>query len=115
MWTGSLVNLITPSNPATPTVGQGGTILGWSDRSPCTVVEVSPSGKTVVVQDDSYTRTDSNGMSESQDYTFTPNPNGGKTTYTLRKNGRWVVKGQGMNAGNHLSLGKRDRYYDFSF
>lgn len=115
MWTGSLTNLITPSNPAFPTVGQGATILHWTDRSPATVVAVSKDGKTVTVQDDNYKRTDSNGMSECQDYEFSPNPVGGLTTFTLRRNGRWVVKGSGMNDGNRLSLGERDCYHDFSF
>jgi len=115
MWTGSLINRITPSNPKVPTVGDAATILRWTDRSPATVVEVSADGKTVVIQDDNYRRTDSNGMSESQTYEFTPNPDGGKTTFTLRRNGRWVAKGCSMNDGNHLALGHRDRYFDYSF
>lgn len=115
MWTGSLINTITPSNPATPVVGQGATILHWTDRSPATVVEVSGKGKTVVVQDDNYQRTDSNGQSESQDYIYSPNPQGNKRTYTLRKNGRWVAKGENLVNGSRVALGNRERYYDYSF
>lgn len=117
MQTGSLVNLITANtkNPNAPTVGMGGTVLMWSDRYPVTVVEVSKSGKSVTVQDDTFTRTDKNGMSECQDYTFTPNPNGSKRVFTLRKNGRFVAEGSGMKTGEVLALGRRDRYYDYSF
>lgn len=116
MQTGSLVNLITGNskNP-NPTVGMGATVLMWTDRSPATVVEVSKSGKSVTIQSDNYRRTDTNGMSECQDYEYTPNPNGSKRVFTLRKNGRWVAEGSTMNAGERLSLGHRDRYYDFSF
>lgn len=117
MQTGSLVNLLTANskNTITPVVGIGATILMWSDRLPCTVIEVSKSGKSVVVQHDEYTRTDNNGMSECQDYEFAPNPEGQKRTFTLRKNGRWVVEGSGMKSGECLSIGHRNRYYDFSY
>lgn len=116
MQTGSLINLITSNtkNP-TPTVGMGATILGWTDRSPATVVDVSKSGKSVTVQLDNYQRIDTNGMSECQIYKFSPNPEGSKRTFTIRKNGRWIEEGAGMNSGNCLSIGKRDRYYDYSF
>lgn len=93
----------------------GATMLCWSDRHACTITAVSPSGKSIEVKRDIATRTDKNGMSESQDYSYKPNPNAPAQTFTLRKNGKWVAKGSTMNAGTHLLIGKRDQYYDCSF
>jgi hypothetical protein len=97
MQTGSLVNLIlsNSTNPI-PKVGDGATILCWSDRHAATVIEVTKNGKCVKVQRDKATRTDNLGMSDSQSYTYAPNPEGSVSVYTLRKNGRWVEAGSGM-------------------
>lgn len=116
MQTGSLVNLLmAQSGNPTPTVGMGATMLHWTDREAGTVVEVSPNGKRLVVQEDTATRTDKNGMSDCQSYSYEPNPNGSKTAYTLRRNGRWVMEGESMRTGRGLRLGTRDKHYDFSF
>jgi len=84
-----------------------------SDCYPYTVVEVL-SPKDIVIQSDSYRRTDKNGMSESQEYEITPNPNGGKTRITLRNNGRWVMRGQDKHRSGY-SLGFRRAYQDPHF
>lgn len=112
--TGSLVNSIMSESPVVPEVGMGVTILSWTDRNPATIIEVK-TAKMIVIQDDDYVRTDKNGMSEDQTYEFSRNPNGPKRTYTLRKNGRWVKKGESMRNGQSISIGKRDRYYDYTF
>jgi hypothetical protein len=98
-----------------PTVGDGATMLGWSDRHPYTVIEVSPNGRTVVVQEDFAVRTDNYGMSDCQSYEYSRNPDGRTSTVTLRKNGRWVVKGQGLKNGTGFAMGSRRKYYDYSF
>jgi hypothetical protein len=54
-------------------------------------------------------------MSESQTYEYTRNENGETIVFTLRKNGRWVKKGQSMRNGTSLSIGHRSEYYDYSF
>ena len=54
-------------------------------------------------------RLDKNGMSESQQYEYRPNPNGRIHVFRLTKRG-WRNK-----AGNGLMIGKRERYYDYSF
>lgn len=72
---GNLINRVmenTTSNK--PTVGMGATILGYSDRHAATVVSVSKDGKSVDIQRDTATRTDKNGMSECQDYEYSPTP-----------------------------------------
>jgi hypothetical protein len=73
------------------------------------VIAVSASGKTVTVQRDKATRVDTNGMSESQNYTYERDPEG--KTFNLRQNkrGQWVSKGA------KFTLGHRDEYHDFSF
>lgn len=111
---GSVVNMVTGSKPGTPEVGDGATFLHWSDRSPGTVVEVV-SSKEIVVQADNYKLVNGSTLSESQNYEFSPNPDGAKRTFTLRKNGRWVSKGSGMKSGSTVAVGFRDAYYDPTF
>ena len=112
---GSLVNqLLGTASDLVPVVGMGATKIMWSDRKPYTVVEVINT-TTVVVQEDDYKRVDTNGMSDSQSYEFSPNPEGIKYTVTRRKNGQWVRKGSSMKDGAKFCLGTRDKYHDFSF
>ena len=100
----------------TPEVGMGATICYATDRYPATVVAVSKSGKQVTVQEDSFFRTDDNGMSDCQSYDYERNPNGTLATYTLRRNGSWIERGVGTKeAGKCLTIGHRRRYYDYSF
>ena len=94
-----------------PTIGMGATIHIGSDSHPATVIQVTRNGQRVVVQEDIATRTDSNGMSESQSYTYSPNPNGTTYIVTLRKDGRYRVTGGKMP----VSIGFRRKYYDYSF
>jgi hypothetical protein len=94
----------------TPEVGDGATMLSWTDRHPGTVVAVSP-GHRVVVQRDHYERTDPNGMSDAQSYRFWRNPSGQKTVYSRRKDGSYrEVGGQ-----RRVLFGGRDAYHDYSF
>jgi hypothetical protein len=101
---------LTISNPQ-PEIGMGVTQQIGSDRYPGTIIEVSASGKKIVFQDDIAIRTDSNGMSESQTYTFERDPNGSIHYASLRKDGRWKLMGSKIP----ISIGIRSKYYDFSF
>lgn len=96
-----------------PVVGMGCTKLSYTDRHPFTVIAVMANGKRCVVQADAYKRTDSNGMGEDQDYTFSPDPEG--VTYILRlnKNGRWKMVG--CPTGPTFAMGYRCKYHDYSF
>ena len=116
MTTGSFINNMYQDaiNTPTPEVGMGATMLSWTDRKAATIIEVSKSGKRITIQPDKSTRTDSNGMSDSQTYTFEPNPKAYTTEYSLRKNGRWVRVGDSMT-GSSLLVGLREEYYDYSF
>jgi len=89
----------------------GVTWAAGSDRYPGTITEVSASGKRIVFQEDVAIRTDTNGMSESQQYTFQQDPNGEMHIATKRKDGVWRITG----GKTPVTLGIRDKYYDFSF
>jgi hypothetical protein len=106
-----------------PVEGMGVTILCWSDRHAGTITNVHHDGKLIWVREDDSRRADRNGMSESQEWEFTPNPKGRLWRFKKNKDGRWfevqpnpksgrmcVVKG-----GACLKLGVRQRYHDFSF
>lgn len=122
--TGSLVNHIySRALSPVPAVGDGATILSWTDRQPATVVEVLTVGKAQIVatREDGWKRTDSNGLSEIQTYEYTPDPNGYLQHWKLkasgwvnvRKNpstGRWV---ETKNGG--VFFGRREKYEDPSF
>ena len=93
---------------ATPVSGMGATLVMHSDREPYTILTVSKSGKSFTMQEDSATRNDMNGMSESQDCTFAPNPSGHIVTVRMTKKG-WRM------SGCKVLVGVRDSYYDYSF
>jgi hypothetical protein len=103
-----------------PHAGMGATYLAWSDRYAYTVTNVlryksgAKAGQVKAVQAtrDIATRIDTNGMSDSQDYTYETNPNAQVETYTLRSNGRFIREGQTSGV---LAIGNRNEYYDFSF
>jgi len=121
--TGSLVNHVysrTDSEP--PYVGMPATLLLWTDRNPATVVDVNMKGRCIVVQEDDYKRVDSNGLSESQQYEYTRNPNGSVHIFRKNKKGEWVMHRLNLETnrlvqarGAGLRLGSREKYHDFSF
>jgi hypothetical protein len=122
--TGSLINhLMSNSAMRLPEIGEGATILSWSDRSAGTVSHHFRKGKTVyvAVRDDITKRIDNNGMSDAQTYEYTQNPEGhltywkakGERWVQVRKNietGRWIETG-----GSGIAFGYRNAHHDFSF
>lgn len=108
---GSITNRLMESPQAlAPTEGMGATILMFSDRHAATVIEVR-SPKRIVIQEDEATRTDKNGMSENQEYTFKRNPHANKHLVTKRKDGSWKI----AKSQTGVLLGSRDEHYDFGF
>lgn len=111
--TASFTNyLFSGSKMPQPKVGMGATILMFTDRHACTIVAVTP--KSVTIQRDTATRTDKNGMSESQAWTYAFNPVAKREVYTLRKNGAWCRAGEKLT-GTRIVIGVRDEYYDPHF
>lgn len=112
MRTGSLVNhLMDGAATVEPEVGMAATVVHWTDRTAATVVEVSKTGHKLVVQEDTATRTDSNGMSDAQSYSYERNPDGRLYEATRRKDGSYRLKG----GDSRVLLGHREKYRDFSF
>ena len=103
-----------------PTVGMGVTMLSWSDRNAGTIVEVNMKKRYIAVVEDNAVRIDDNGMSESQEYEFTPNPDGYIVYYRKNKKGEWRKcyfnenKRLVFSTGG-LVIGRREKYYDFTF
>lgn len=103
-----------------PELGMGATRLCWTDRIACTIIKIFYADKDgratmIEVREDKAIRTDSLGMSDSQEYRYELDPNGRTGRYTLRKNGRWVRMGEPQETGERLRLGVRNHYHDFSF
>jgi hypothetical protein len=94
-------------------IGDGATQSVGSDRYPYTVVKIL-SPRRMVVQQDNAVRTDKNGLSESQTYEYSPNPNATEVVITLRSNGRWYQLGQSTKSGAFY-IGRRSMYQDPSF
>jgi hypothetical protein len=98
-------------NRPEPQIGMSATIQHWSDRSATTIVQITHNGKRIVLQRDKATRTDQNGMSESQEYSYERDEKGELFFATKRKDGTFRLVGR----KTIVSLGVRDEYYDFSF
>lgn len=98
-------------NVVKPVVGMGATKIMHSDRHPYTVIEVI-NERRIRVQADTSHRVDTNGMSDCQEYTYAPNPDGEVVTLSLRKDDTWRVVGDSQL----FSVGHgRHRYYDYSY
>lgn len=93
-----------------PVVGMGVTEYCGSDCNPYTVVAVTNS-RTITIQEDKATRTDTNGMSEVQEYTYGANKHGWTLVITLRADGRWYERGK---KGFHYYVGDRRKYFNYS-
>jgi hypothetical protein len=104
--TGSLMNHVMSRGETKPEVGMGATILMWTDRKAGTIIKVTPT--QVHVQVDKATRTDTNGMSESQEYAYERDTNGAVYVFRMTK------RGYRCN-GNGLGIGYRRAYHDYSF
>jgi hypothetical protein len=121
--TGSLVNHLysrmTVGAPE-PTVGMGVTMLSWTDRDAGTIVEVNDKKRYIAVTEDSKTRIDNNGISESQEYEYTAVMDGYRNYYRKDRKGQWRRcyfnnNGRLVFGTGGLIIGRRESYYDFSF
>jgi hypothetical protein len=93
-----------------PEVGMGASYGAGSDSYPATIVEISKSGKMLWIQQDEVIVTGewAQGEYEARTYSTMPNTEATRICYTLRKNGRWIMKGQPITAWYcALSIGAR--------
>ena len=105
----------------TPTIGGGATVCHYSDRTACTVVRVSPSGKTIWMQEDTAVLDGwkpefvAGGFAghcvnnDSQRYAYQPNPDGHVHRASLRKDGKFCTTN-----GNRVIPG-RHHFHDYNF
>ena len=107
-----------------PAVGMGATMLLWSDRCACTIINVQQvRGKTIVtVQTDRATVTAGSSHDGSAEYSYARNPQGSEHHFRRKNDGRWqqvVINRQtgrwGKASGRGLRIGERDEYRDPSF
>src|SRR3990170_3661606 len=89
--TGSLTNYLMSGikGQPKPEVGMGATMLSWTDRTAATIVEVLKGSKVIVIQEDHATRIDKNGMSDCQDYEYSPDPTATRQYYKMNKDGAY--------------------------
>jgi hypothetical protein len=128
--TGSVMNHLAARGvigQPSPHIGMGATILHWTDRSPASIIAVIKRKDDRIyleVQEDNYKFISGSAQSESQEYEYSPNPNGSIRTFRQEPNGMWqeVVAGKrpgtfkkASGGGCGLRIGERERYYDPSF
>lgn len=89
-----------------PKVGDGATIVLWSDRQPATITEVlSPTH--IVIREDRVTRWERDGSAYEMTRAY-----GGPIHVRRGKDGRWAISGQRSVT---VMLGVRDAYRDSTF
>ncbi len=103
-----------------PEVGMGATITMYTDRHACTIVAVNEDKTEIQTTEDKAIRTDLNPdgsapMTDCQSYRYESRPDGARDTWTLRKDGGWVKKGEPLRNGQRICLGFRDHHHDYSF
>jgi len=105
---GTLTNLIySEDKTAEPKVGDGATLLHWSDRHAYTIVEVKKN--YILVTHDIAKRTDQNFERGPQEYTYQTDFDATPVRANLRKDGNYYI-------GNQvLKVGYRNEHHDYSF
>lgn len=100
-------------------VGDGATICYYSDREPCTIIDIADNGSWIKVQEDSAKRIDTNGMSDCQEYEYSRNENGRVHIFKRTRKNKSMYTDNGVSKwgdyGMRLSFGGRRKYFDYSF
>ena len=106
--------MMTNKTPQTPEVGMGATLRVGSDCYPHTIVEIL-STKAIEIQRDHSVMAPEGNYFGDQVWNITSDPDGVTEVYTLRRNGKWHLKGQPMTNYGGLRIGNRRRYEDPHF
>ena len=105
----------------TPTVGGGATVCHYSDRTACTIIRITPTGKTIWMQEDTAVLDGwkpefvSGGFSghcvnnAEQTYQYSPNPVGPVHRASLRKDG-WF-----RTTNREPVIPGRRHFHDYNF
>lgn len=95
-----------------PVVGMGATLILWSDRRACTIVQVTHNGKRIVIQRDAIEWTpDPTRPGQILITNYLPDPQGELHHVTKRKDGTYRLTG----SKTIVRIGVRDEYYDPTF
>ena len=117
--TGSLMNYLMGNNITVPVVGEGATVLGYTDRHAYEVIEVSPDFRSVTIQRYNPKRIDTDGIGDSQEYEYEElYPH---TDHIVWKWNSWRLKVKRYDGKPgweypkiNIVFGIRDEYYDYS-
>ena len=101
-------------------IGDGATILMYSDRRAATIVHIYPSGKTITIQEDNAELLNRDELKENpggfsaniqggQKYKYSPDPEGQIRIAKKHKDGKWYSQGL------EIKIGERQHFYDFNF
>jgi hypothetical protein len=85
---GSFTNYLMGNNATIPVVGEGATLLSYSDRYPAEVLEVSIDGKRCVIRQMKHKAKPNAGGMGHQDWELSPDPDAPTDTLVYR-NGAW--------------------------
>lgn len=88
-------------------IGKAATICFRNDRYAATIIEETNS--TIKAQYDIAVRTDNNGYNGPQVWETKPDPLAAVQTFTKRRNGTWIKKGERTP---YLIVGKKDHHID---
>jgi hypothetical protein len=107
-------------------INDGATINFHSDRQAVTIIEVSKSGRSVKVQYDNAALTNPEDLnfdvggfaahvSGTQKYECRKDEDGQVMIFSLRKSGRWVLKGDADGRGVLTLTPGRNHHRDYNF
>ena len=122
---GSLINRVSENygqkEYADVKIGEGVTEFLYSDRKPYSVVEKMDKGVLRITQDTA-TRTDTKGMSDTQSYDYETNWDEEGILLKKGRDGSWSMVVINQETGRFkkvnygkFSIGSREKYHDFSF
>lgn len=115
--TGSVMNHLMSRAQQEPQMGDGATILYWSDRAAGTVVQMHGDPKTLFV----VVRKDRQWRDERDNWFTEPDPDGTLCFFRRQKDDSWKetfidpLTGKWRSGGAGLLIGHRNPYHDDSF
>jgi hypothetical protein len=90
-------------------LGMGATLVSDHICLPGTIIEIKNS--KIIWQQDITKREEYHLLNEPHLFSYLPHDKNKKYSFTLRKNGRYVIKGHGDNSGWFLILNERIEKY----